>query len=131
MKEKKFEKLINEIQTFMWLDNWVVTYDFEELSDNIDAQCVSILYSYFKAHIDFDKKLLKDTDDYIIHVIFHEFSHIYTSQWLEIYENEADFIKGSMWNNWYLHIKDKMVIVNEQQTEFLARRFKELYLKSK
>ena len=130
MTERQFWKLIKEIQTFMWLDNWIITYEITELEQGIDGQCVNILYSYFKAHIEFNKSLIGNDKDYIIHVIFHELSHIYTTQAIEIYENESDFIQGSMWNNSYIHIKEKMNIVNEQQTELLARRFKELYLKN-
>ncbi len=131
MTEKKFWKLINEIQTFMGLDNWEVTYEIIELEDNINAKCYSILYSYFASHMQFNKDLLKDEDEYIIHTIFHEFSHIYTTQSLKIYEDEEEFLKAWIWHNAYTLVKEKMIITNEQQTELLARRFKELYLKTK
>ena len=136
MTEKKFWKLINEIQTFMWLDNWEITYqiiNIEKWNDKntTDAQCVNILYSYFRAHIDFNTKLMEDDDDYITHVIFHELCHIYTSKWLYTFEDEEEYIKSWIWQTSYVMIKEKMIIVNEQQTELLARRFKELYLKTK
>ena len=129
MNKKQFWKHINSIQTFMGLDNWQLNYRFDDIEEeNVSAQCDTILYSYFKVAMTFDKELLKDDDEIILETIFHELAHIYTTQSLEIYESESDFIKGSMWTNSYVHIKDKMVIVNEQQTELLARRFKELYL---
>lgn len=131
MTEKQFWTLINEIQTFMWLDNWEITHEITKIDDDTDAYCTSILYPYFKWNIAFDKKILKRKDDAIIHIIFHELSHIYTTQWLKTFEDEEDFITWWMWNNAFQFIKEKMIIVNEQQTELLARRFKELYLLSK
>lgn len=131
MTEKKFDKIINKIQTFMWLDNWNITYEFTKLEDKVNAQCYSILYSYFSSHIQFNNNLLKDDDDYIMHTIFHELSHMYTTQSLKVYEDEFTFIKWWIWDNAYVLIKDKMNILNEQQTELLARRFKEIYLQNK
>jgi hypothetical protein len=135
MTEKQFAKHIGKIQTFMWLDIWEINYRFNELDApkwlRVEARCTNILYPYFRIYIDFNPKILDDSTDSILHVIFHEFSHIYTMSEMKIFEWEKEFLDAWIWHIAYEFIKEKMIITNEQQTELLARRFKELYLKSK
>ncbi len=133
MNEKKFWKLINEIQTFMWLDNWQVNYLFEDIEQWrwVHARCDKIAYSYFKVWMTFDESVLEDTDEEIQETIFHEMSHIYTTQSLILFHEEKKFISQWIWETAYYLISEKMHILNEQQTELLSRRFKELYLKTK
>jgi len=133
MKEIEFQNEIAEIQKFMWLNNWDIQYriiDIEQDDERweVNAQIETILYDYFKAVISFDKGLLKEDSNAIIHVIFHELSHIYTSNTIELFENEREFLVHYIWNSSYVEFKNKFNFVNEQQTELLARRFKSLYL---
>ena len=116
----------------MGLDIWEINYKFNQLEApeglRVDARCTNILYPYFRAYIDFHPDILDNSDDSILHIIFHEFSHIYTMAEMNIYQWEKWFLEAAMGNISYEFIKEKMTIVNEQQTELLARRFKELYL---
>jgi len=133
MTEKKFGKLINEIQTFMWLDNWQINYKFEDIDQGrgVVWRCDKILYSYFKVYMTFNPTVLEEIEDEVLEIIFHEFSHIYTTQSLTLFHEEEKYIIQWIGDNWYCGISEKMHILNEQQTELLSRRFKELYLKSK
>ena len=71
--------------------------------------------------------VLKASQDYIEHVIFHEIAHIYTTNSMKAYEENKDILIDMSWRVIFDQIKRQMIIVNEQQTEFLARRFHELY----
>ena len=135
MNEKQFGIHINKIQNFMGLDNWVISYQIKPLSCesnkwSVDAVCTSILYDYFSCNIQFSKDMVdNDVDDYIIHVIFHELSHIYTTNAMKIYENNDDVLIDVNGRVIFDQIRRQMIIVNEQQTEFLARTMEKIYLK--
>lgn len=138
MNKAQFEKHINKIQTFMWLDNWVIESRLCDIDSSdlpkwqkVNAEINWISYTYFKASIKFDFSLLNEKDDYIIHVICHEFSHIYTSNTLGQFEEDRDYYEHHIWAAAYISFKNTYNTTNEQQTEFLARRFKELYLEVK
>lgn len=137
MKEKQFLKEIKKIQEFMGLDNWIITYNLLTIGADEDWQKANwqienINYTYFRASISFDLSLLKDTYEDAIHVIFHELSHIYTSNTLQQFEDDdRDYLEHYIGASTYVEMKNKYNTTNEQQPEFLARRFKELYLLNK
>lgn len=133
MTEEKFGKIINEIQTFMWLDNWQINYKLEDIDQwrSVMWRCDKILYSYFKVYITFDLTILEETEDEALETIFHEFSHIYTTQSMILFHEEEKYISQWISETWFCWISEKMRILNEQQTELLSRRFKELYLQNK
>ena len=130
MTKKQLINRFNEIKTFMWLDNWIFKIEYKDLKEE-DAYVWSIMYSYFKALIVFSNSLLEEDDEYITHIIFHELSHIYTSNTLSLFEGEEEFLIHYIWQSTFTEFKNKFVHNNEQQTELLARRFKELYKDNK
>jgi len=135
MTEKRFWELLWDIQWFMWLSMWNIVYKIEKLPQTDEKFAVAVvdkvLYDYFNASIKFDKSLLKEDDDYIIHNIFHEFSHIYTLNTLTEFEDNKEYFAHYIWEQAFIDLKNKYVFINEQQTELLARRFKELYYQTK
>lgn len=138
MKNKEFEQLIIDIQKFMWLDNWEIRAVLKEIESPdiwkgqvVTWEIVRIDYTYFRAYINFDTSILEDEDEEIIHLICHEFSHIYTSNTIEPYVEEREFISHYIWESAFVELKNKFNVYNEQQTEFLARRFKDMYINSK
>ncbi len=130
MTKKQFSEHFFKIRTFMWLGNWMIKTKWKDNLKDEDAYVWDIMYSYFKALIIFSKDLLEKDDDYIIHIIFHELSHIYTSNTLTLFEKEDEFLIHYIWQSTYTEFKNKFVHNNEQQTELLARRFKNLYEKN-
>lgn len=138
MDKRQFEEEIWKIQKFMWLDIWKIQVNLIEIDSSdlaewqkVNWEIVDINYTYFIANINFDLSLLEEKYDEAIHVIFHEFSHIYTSNTIEQFEEDREHYEHCMWPLNYIHFKNKYNNTNEQQTELLARRFHILYINSK
>lgn len=132
MKKTEFKALVEEIQLFMWLDNWELNYIIKKMDDLDDNktpmwQVANIFYDYFKVRIDFNEELLKEKKDYVAEIVFHELAHIYTLSEMKMYQHEMELFISWIWAGSYQFILEKMIFVNEQQTELLARSFKRLY----
>ena len=132
MKQKEFDNLFKELKSFIGLDIWHIEYSITKIEqeDWTTTQAIvdKVLYDYFKASIRFEKWLLQHTKNEIIHTILHELSHIYTLNSLTLYEDEVEYFSHYIWKQAYVDFKNRFIFTNEQQTELLARRFKQLYL---
>lgn len=128
--KKRFERIRDNCISIVWLDHWNISYKLPtEMNDEqVDAKVVSRKYKYFSAEIHFKDSLIKKThkEDSLALLILHELCHIYCWSWCQLFDDVFEnWIDLSHNTNVYIH--DYMMIIEEQMTETLARKFLEIY----
>ena len=135
MKKEYFTKEFIKIQTFLGL--WIWNIHLNELENELENEnetetvwrVIYTDYSRFNATIFFSIKYIKKSSkEDCLKLIFHELCHIYTTSTLFLYEDDEEFYIKGITESAYIWEKQRMIILNEQQTELLSRVFYKLYI---